>query len=329
MNPRRLLLRVLFIISVVLAIGVAGYMIIERWSFLDALFMTVISISTVGYNEVHNLSAAGRVFTIVLIVGGVGVMLYTLTTVVEYLIGGSIGNVLWRRRMEDKISNLKGHIILCGYGRVGQEVARVFESEGTSFVIIELDQGAAAGAVNDGFLCLAGNATSDDVLNKAGIQQARALVAALGSDADNLYITLSAKVLRPDLFVVARASGQEAESKLKRAGADRIISPHQNAGRRMAMLTLRPLVVDFVDTTMHSRGRELVLENVQVGSDSPAAGVTVKEALGCCSALAILAVKKKSGKLLTNPPTDTPLELGDELVIIGTREQLRVLEGAV
>jgi len=329
MIPWRQLSRILFLLLLVIIVGVIGYMTIERWSFLDALYMTIITVSTVGYGEVHSLSAAGRVFSIVLIVGGVGVMFYALTTLVQYFMEGHFRNIFGRRRMKEKIAKLKGHIILCGYGRVGREVARVFESEGTPFVVIELDQEAANRAADNGYLCLHGNATTDEALNEAGIQRARGLVAALGSDADNLYVTLSAKEMRPDLFVVARASAEESEAKLKRAGADRIILPYRIGGRRMAMLTLRPLVVDFIDTTMYSHGHEFVLEDIVVGPDSPLLGLNVRQGLECCGAIAILAVKKSDGTLLTNPSMETSLELGDELVMIGTREQLRVVEGSV
>jgi voltage-gated potassium channel len=311
----------------VIAIGIAGYMIIEGWSLLDALYMTVITISTVGYTEVQALSTAGRIFSIVLIIGGVGIMLYVLTTLVQFLIEGRFRNILGRHRMEERITRLKGHFILCGYGRVGREVARVFKSEGTSFIIVDSDQGAIDQATADGHLSVLGNATSDEVLTKAGIQQAKGLVASLASDADNLYITLSA--MRPDLFVVARGSIEESEVKLKRAGADRTLLPYRIGGRRLAMLALRPLVVDFIDTTMYSRGREFALENIEVGPDSPMLGATVKGGLDCCGAVAILAVRKKDDRLITNPAMDTPLELGDELVMIGTREQLRVVEGSV
>jgi voltage-gated potassium channel len=160
-------------------------------------------------------------------------------------------------------------------------------------------------------------------------KKAKGLVAALDSDADNLYLTLSAKAMRPEIFVVARGSNEESEAKLKRAGADRIILPYRIGGRRMALLTLRPLVVDFIDTTMHSCKGELILENVKVSSESPLAGVTVKEGLGRCGAMAILAVRKKDDKLIPNPPEDALLEVDDELVIIGTREQLRMVEGQV
>lgn len=328
MNTRWRFLWVIYALLLVIAVGVIGYMAIERWSFLDALYMTVITISTVGYEEVHTLSIAGKIFSILLIIGGVGVMLYTLTTLVQYFIEGRFTNILGRRRMKEKIAKLKGHIILCGYGRIGQEAARVFQDEKTPFIIVDLDPEAALRATGDGYLCLQGNVTSDSVLNEAGIKRAMGLVASLGSDADNLYLTLSAKELNPDLLVVARASTEESEVKLKRAGAGRTILPYRSGGRRMAMLALRPLVVDFVDTTMYSHGREFILEEIAVGSMSPLVGLTVSEGLNCCGAKGILAIRKKGGELITNPPGETLLELGDELVIIGTREQLRVVDGS-
>ena len=329
MSTRRRFIIIISALVIIVSIGVIGYEIIEGWSFVDALYMTVITLSTVGYGEVHQLSTAGRIFSIVLIISGVGAMLYTLTTIVQYILEGGFGDILGRRRMKEKIASLKRHVILCGYGKVGHEVARVFESEGTPFIIIEMDQETVSKAIDNGYLCIQGNATSDDVLKEAGIERARALVAALGSDADNLYMTLSAKEMRPDLFIVARASTEESEPKLLRAGADRIMSPYRIGGRHMAMLTLRPLVVDFVDTTMLSRGRELVLENIKVSSGSPVEGKTVKEGSQCCGGAAILAVRQKDGRLLTNPAQDTLLDLEDELVIIGTRNQLRTLEGTI
>lgn len=313
----------------VIGIGVIGYTYIEGWPWLDALYMTVVTLSTVGYGEVHELSNAGMVFSIVLIVFGVGVMLYALTTIVQYLIEGQFANIWGRRRMKEKISKLKGHVILCGYGQVGRQVARVFEREKTLFVVIEHNEEALAKAADAGYLYLEGNATSDEVLKEAGIERARALVAALGTDADNLYVTLSARELRPDLFIVARASVEESEPKLQRAGADRTMSPYRIGGRRMAMLTLRPLVVDFIDTTMHSGGRELVLENVKVWSGSPVEGKTVREVEQQYGGVSILAVRKKDDRLLANPSQETLLESEDELVIIGTHEQLRVLEGSI
>jgi len=328
MSPLRRFLQIIYALIVVIAIGVIGYRFIEGWSLLDSLFMTVTTISTVGYREVHPLSTGGMVFTVVLIIGGVGVLFYALTTVVQYIIEGNLANILGRRRMKEKIARLKGHIIVCGYGRVGREAARVFQEEKSPFVVIDYDKGAIAKAAEDGYLHLMGNATNDDVLKEAGILHARGLVAATGSDADNVFIALSARELRPDIFITARAGAPESEAKLKRAGADRTIYPHVLGGRRLAMLALRPLVVDFVDTALESRGQELVLENIGVGPGSPVAGKTVREGRSCCAGAVILAVKKKGGALLTSFSDDTQLELGDELVVVGNREQLRTLEGS-
>jgi len=323
--------RLLFLVAALLAVlaaGVVGYMAIEGWSFLDAAYMTVTTLTTVGFREVNPLSDAGRIFTIGLIVFGVGVMLYGLTTMVQYLIEIQLANLFGGRRMKEKISRLKDHIILCGYGEVGAEVARTLEKEAVSFVVIDIDQRAGARATANEHLYIQGDATRDETLSEAGIQRARGLVAAAGNDADNIFITLSAKGLRPDIFVVARADAQEAESKLRRAGADRVIFPLALAGRRLAMLALRPLLVDFVDTTMHSRNRDLILEDVKVGQGSPVAGVTLGEGRNRSGGTVFLAVKKRDGTLLTNPPQDTLLELGDELVVVGTRQQLRALEGS-
>ena len=230
--------------------------------------------------------------------------------------------------MKEKISKLKGHIIVCGYGRVGKEVALVFHEEGMPFVIIDHAKEAIAEAANNGCLCVQGNAASDDVLKGAGILHARGLVAAAGSDADNVFITLSARGLRPDLFITARADAQESESKLKRAGANRTIFPHALGGRRLAMFTLRPLVVDFIDTALHSHKHEFVLEEIEVGSGSPVVGKTCKEGQKCGNGAVILAVRKKDGTLLTRFSEEMLLEIGDELVVIGSRDQLRALEGS-
>jgi voltage-gated potassium channel len=291
--------------------------------------MTVITLSTVGYEEVKELSDAGRIFSIVLIVFGVGAMLYTLTTIVQDILEGNLANIWGRRRMKDKIAKLKNHVILCGYGLVGREVAKVFKGEGVPLVIIEQDPETLALAAENEYLCIQGNANSDEILEEAGIRRARALVAALGTDAENVYVTLSARQMRPDIFIVARASTTESEPKLLQAGANRTMSPYGIGGRRLAMLTLRPVVVDFVDTTLTSRGGELMLENIKISQGSPVCGKEIKEGRQYSGGTTILAVKKRDGRLFTNPTSDTVLEVDDELVVIGTREQLRSLEGAV
>ena len=300
-------------------------MVIEGWSFLDGLYMTITTITTVGFMEIHPLSFAGRIFTIFLIIGGVGGALYILTTMVQYILEGQFGITMGRRRMKAKIARLKGHFILCGYGRVGREIARVFNEERASFVVIDNDKEQVAKAESYGYLCLLADATSDEVLKEAGIGRARGLVAAVGNDTANTYITLSARGLHPDLFIAARCSSSEAESKLRRAGADRVISPHIIGGRRMAMLALRPAVVDFIDTVTYRPGRELQLENVDVASSSSLVNQTLKkvrERVG----ITVLAMRKQSGKLLANPPDEEIIEDGDRLIVIGTKKRLAALE---
>jgi len=328
MSPRRRLIYIAIALLVVIAVGTVGYKVIggEEWSFLDALYMTITTLSTVGFKEVHDLSAAGRVFTIFLVIGGVGVMLYSLGIIVQYLIEGQITNIWGSRRMKDNIAKIKDHIIICGYGQVGREVAITFKSEGVPFVVIDQNQEAITKAASDGQLYVQGNATRDDILEEAGIQRARGLVAAVGSDADNIFITLSARGLRSDLLIVARAFAEESESKLKRAGADRVILPLRLGGRRLAMIALHPLVIDFVETTIHSRERDFVLEDVSIASGSPLAGMTIKQGQEISGGAAVLAVQKKGGALLGNPPQETVLEVGDEVVVMGTRQQLSTFE---
>jgi voltage-gated potassium channel len=325
MELRKRLRRGIIILASIIAAGTIGYMLIEGWSPADAVYMTMITISTVGYGEVHPLSEAGRIFSIFLIVGGVSGALFVFSALVEYVIEGRLGVARRRRQMKAKIAKLKDHFILCGYGKVGEDIARTFSEEDVPFVIIDSRPDNIAMAEEQGYLCLLGDATSDKVLLEAGIERARGLVAAVGSDVDNTYIVLSARGLRPDLFIEARASGKEAEVKLKRAGANRIVAPNSIGARRMALLAIRPTVADFIDTVTFRRGRELQMENIIVPDNSPLIGQTV-EAIRQHSQANILAINRKSGKLLTNPTGEEPIELGDRLVIMGTAEQLTTLE---
>jgi voltage-gated potassium channel len=321
---RRLVWSIGALVAIVV-IGVIGYMVIEGWAFLDAIYMTITTITTVGFREVHPLSDAGRIFSIIIIIGGVGGALYVLTTVMGYILEGQFGITVGRRRMKNRITRLKEHFILCGYGRVGQAIAQAFSEEGVPFVIIANNEEHIARAEKEGHLCLFGDATSDEVLKEAGIERAHGLVSAVGSDTDNTFITLSAREMRPDLFIEARSSSPGSESKLRRAGADRIISPHAIGGRRMAMLALRPAVVDFIDTVAYGSGRILELENVDVAEGSPLIGQTMEQARSKAG-ITVLAMRKKSGKLLANPPGEETIEDGDRLIVIGTKGRLAALE---
>ena len=328
MNPQRRLLWGLYAFIGIIAAGTGGYMAIEGWSFLDALYMTIITITTVGYAEVHPLSAGGRIFGIFLIVGGVGGALYAITGIIQYILEGYFRTTWGRRRMKAKITNLKEHFILCGYGRVGQEIARTFNEEGMSFVIIDSNPENIAQAEQTGYPCLLGDATNDDFLKEAGIERARGLVAATGSDADNTYITLSARQLNSKLFIEARAGSKEAEKKLKRTGADRVVSPDSIGGRRMAMLALHPTVVDFIDTVVWAHGREFQLETVDTTKLPSLISLTMEE-VRTNIGVTILAIRKKGGKLVANPPDEEKIEEGDQLIIIGTKERLASLEEAL
>ncbi|MGD9117206.1 MAG: potassium channel protein [Dehalococcoidia bacterium] len=319
----RRLLFALYAFIIIVAIGVIGYMIIEDWSFLDALYMTITTITTVGFKEVYPLSDAGRIFSICLIIGGVGGALYILTTIMGSFIEAQFD--LGRRRMKNKIAKLKEHFILCGYGRVGEEIALTFSEEGVPFVIISNNEEHVASAEKEGYLAIFGDATDDDVLKEAGIERARGLVAAVGSDSDNTFITLSARELHPDLFIETRASNPESEGKLRRAGADRIISPHAIGGRRMAMLAMRPAVVEFIDTVTTGRGRDMQLETIDVVVGSSLVDQTMGQARSKVG-ITVLAVRKANGTLIPNPPDEDIIEEGDRLIVIGTKQRLATLE---
>ena len=325
MSPLKRLIWGITALVVIIAIGTIGYLLIEGWSFLDSLFMTITTITTVGYDEVHPLSDSGRIFSSFLIVGGVGGALYALTAIVAYVVEGEFGTTLGRRQMKNRIAKLKDHFIICGYGRVGQEIANVFKEEKVPFVVIDNSRDSIAKAEEDNRLYLYADATNDEVLKEAGIEQARGLVVAVAGYAESTYITLSARQLKPDLFIEARSSSIEAEAKLKKAGANRIISPNNIGARRMAMLALRPSVVDFIDTVTYRRGRELQLENIAVKEDSALATLTVEEARRRTKAN-ILAINRKDGKLVANPSDEEKLEIGDILITMGTKDQLKSLE---
>ncbi|MDI6857294.1 MAG: potassium channel family protein, partial [Dehalococcoidia bacterium] len=228
--------------------GVLGYMLLEGLTFFDAVYQTVTTVTTAGFGEIQPLGFAGRLLTIVLISVGVIIILFVLTTILQVVLEGELGQVLEVRRMKRKIEALRDHFILCGFGRVGEEIGREFTQRKIPFVVVESNPEAIGRARERGYLLVEGDASSDAVLLEAGIERARGLLAASDSDAGNTYITLTAKAMRPEMLVVARAGQPQNQEKLRRAGADRVISPYLIGGRRMALSALQPLVVDFVDT---------------------------------------------------------------------------------
>ncbi len=230
------LARSLFALAVLILLGTSGYMLVEGWSLLDAAYMTIVTFTTVGYDEVHPLSSAGRVFNLVMMVAGVGVMLYILTSLVEIVVAHEIVGALVRRhRMRTRMGKLRGHFIVCGFGRVGRAVALTLHEEGRSLIVLDKDPAALAEAEENGLLCLEGDSTRDADLLSAHVDEAAGVVAAAGNDSENVYIILAARSLNPDLHIVARASRLEAKEKLLRAGADRVLSPYAIGGRQMAL----------------------------------------------------------------------------------------------
>jgi voltage-gated potassium channel len=308
-----------------LVFGVAGYVLIEGWSFLDALYMTVTTVSTVGFREVKPLSTGGQVFTLLLIVFGVGVFFYAFTAVVQIAVEGEVGRLLGVTRMKARIGGLKDHYILCGFGRVGEEIARELKARGTPFVIVDSNPEALERARRYNYLLIEGDATSDVTLQEAGIDRAACLLAAADSDSGNTYITLTARALNPDVFVVGRVGQPVNESKLKRAGADRVISPYLLAGRRMVLSALQPLMLDFVDTLARSRHGEQMLVELEVTKDSFLAAVPVREVHDRCPSATILGIQKEDGRFIVTPRPDEVLAVGDRLMVFGEEKELERL----
>ncbi len=303
--------------------GTVGYMAIEGWAAFDALYMTVITLTTVGFLEVHPLSTSGRVLTMVLVVTGVATFFYLATAFAEYAIGGALTGKLRSRRMERRIQKLTGHYIVCGYGRVGEQVIRDLEQQGQSVVVVESTEGAVA-RLEDRHPHLLGDATDEAVLAAAGIARAKGLVAATGDDAANIVTTLTARAMNAGLTIVARSDNDTSEPKLLRAGATRVISPYRIAGRRIATQLLHPSVTDFLDLVMHSHSLELWLKDVVVEAGSAIEGRTLgdlrlQDDLG----VNILAVAGAgSQELQTALPSSYATRIGDRLVVLGTDGQL-------
>jgi len=333
-DRQRNLVKAGLILLLIIVIGVTGYIIIEGANFLDSLYMVIITITTIGYGEVFPLGTGGEIFTLFIIIAGVGTVGYTLVSAVEFMIENSLSGIMERRKMRKDIESMLGHYILCGYGRVGQHIADDLKDAGAHFVIIERDPAAAERAEALGFPVIRDDATKDECLKEAGIENAKGLVSALSGDAENLYITLTARELCPHLFIVSRCDSEESEPKLRRAGADRVISPHSIGGRRMAAMLLKPTVWDYLDLVTRGQYIEFNIENlewriddVEIQANSYLDGKSIDEAkIYSISGALVLAVKKRGLGFNTKPAKDTRLDPGDFIVAIGTVDQLAKLE---
>jgi voltage-gated potassium channel len=321
------IVRVALALLMVFLLGTAGYVLLEGWTVIDALYMTTITLSTVGFREVQPLSNPGRVFTIVIILIGAGTVAYAFSTIGEYLLTTNVAVRIRRRRVMQSIQTLKDHIIVCGFGRVGRNAALALKDNHKEVVLVEVNEAEVKRARSIGFLVVDGDATDDDTLRSAGIERARGLLVCTGSEPDNLFIVLSARTLNPKMDIVVRSFNPESESKMKRAGANRVVSPYRIGGRHMANLILHPHVTEFLDGVTLEYGLEMGLEEVVLQPDSPLIGKTPVEAdLRRETGVTLVGIHRNPGVMIA-PDEETRFELGDELIVIGTLTQLEALEG--
>lgn len=321
MSPPRRILIGLTLLGAIVAVATFGYVIIEGVSVFDAFYMVVITVSTVGYQEEFILSEPGRLWTVGVIVSGIGVALYTAAASIEYVI--DLGEVRRRRRMEHDVAKLSSHVIVCGFGRVGRGTWTNLSARRVPVVIIESEADRAEAARGSGALVIHGDATHNDVLELAGIHSAVSLIACVADDSDNLVIALSAKALRPDLRVICRATEMESERKLRLAGADAVVAPQAVGAERLAQMSLQPELAQIFDVVVHGSPVEFRVEELDIDPDCAMAGKTIRESgLRQESGALILAIEGTDETLVVNPGPDLTINVGERLVVVGTKDQV-------
>jgi voltage-gated potassium channel len=320
----RLRVALLLVVAVIVA-STVGYIVLG-FGPLDALYQTMTTITTVGFKEVEPFGPAEQWFTIVVMVCGVGTVLYTFTLSVQLVVEGHLGEYVGRRRMDRRIADMTGHVIVCGWGRVGRAVAEDLRTTGRDVVIVDADRERVADIP---FPTVVADATLDDTLRKAGIERAASLVAALSGDAENLFVTLSGRALNPGMFIVARARQDDSVAKLTQAGADRVVNPQELGAARMASFIARPHVAEFVDVVMHERSIEFRMQELPIRHGSPLAGRSLRSInLRERANVLVLALRRPDGTFVNNPGPDLDLEEGQVLIAVGEGSELRRLEEA-
>ena len=329
-HPFRRLVPAMTFLAIIAVVGILGYTFIEKWSVLDSVYMVVITLSTIGFGEVHPLSPAGKIFTIFIIVAGVGSAVYAAGQVVEIIVEGEMTGYRKRRNMDKKIIEMKDHYLICGFGRVGHQVAQLFESWQVPFIVIDPKKESLDELGAKDLPVLIGDATDDAVLMAAGINRAKGLIACSDSDVANVYITLSARQLNASLNIVARASLKDTEKKLTMAGANRVISPYYISGVRMAAMATRPVAVDFLDLVTHSGLVDFSLFQITVPTGSPLNRKSIAEAdIRNTSGALVLAIRKSDGSFDLHPKESSRIDADDVLVVLGTQEQFELLQRMV
>ncbi|XOF33068.1 MAG: potassium channel family protein [Candidatus Electrothrix sp. YB6] len=321
---------ILFIAPLLLlvVVGPIGYMVFEGTGFLDGLYLTIITITTVGYGDIAPVTQPGRLFTVLLIFSGVGYVMYLFSQITEAMVEGGFQRFVEKRKMHKKMSRLHDHYIVCGFGRIGQEICSILRENSRPFVVIENEDEVVREIDELGYIELQGDASDDDVLIEAGIKEARGLVAVVSTDADNLYITLTARGMNPDLFILTRSSGTPGVArKLERAGASKVISPYSIGARRMAQLIVRPTVVDFLDLAMQARELGLCMEELLITGQTSFIGKTLMQSgLRRKYDIIVVAIKRPDLPMIFNPGPDTKIQEDDILIVLGDSTQITALE---
>ncbi len=313
-----------FVLGILLIIaGTFGYVLIEGWPWLDALYMTMITLSTVGYGEVHTVSSAGRIYTIFLVFFGVGFTLFVAGAVMQFVVDGRLRVFLGRRRLDHQISQLRHHYIVCGYGRIGRVLCKKLRRKTIDIVVIEKDAELIPTMEEDGVLYLSGNAAEEAILQKAGIQHAKMLVSVLATDTDNVFLVLTARQLNPNLYIIARAGREESVLKLQAAGANKVESPYYMGAARMANSILRPTVTDFLDSAFAHKRKDIQMEELPVSASSSLVNLMLKDSgirpsYNCI----IIAIKTAKGEMVFNPSFENTINDGDTLIAVGEVENL-------
>lgn len=327
MNPISHLRYSLLILVAIVSLGTVGYSFIEGWPLFDSLYMTIITLATVGFREVAPLSDQGKAFTILLIVFGASIIAYSAGSLIRFTVEGQLRQIMGRKKVEKQIGKIEAHYIICGYGRIGNLICKEFQAKPLPFVVVEKDPDLCAKLAEEGVLFVQGDATDDETLETAGIRRAKGLITAVTSDTENVYITLTARGLNPSLFILARSGEEGSELKLRRAGASKVISPYVIGATRMAQAILRPSVVDFIEIATAGHNLELQLEEIRIRNGSRLAGKNlinsgIRKDLG----IIIVGIKKGDGNMVFNPASETLIEAGDVLITLGEAPEILNLE---